>query len=351
MSSRSSKKSNVNMNGAPNVNQLSIQHGDDSNNTSSLSPQSTTKKKRKKRKRSKKDTTNNEQQQSASTTNDEQQNDYNECKATVSKYFQTNNNNTKPNGIAANTTLDIGTTNNSYSDDDMDTKSSTANKSCWSPMQQSDNDEQEFNEDGLDDTPAKKHKKNHKKKKHKNEKHKKEKSSKSNDTNGSSDNMSTEMSDNNNDVATSSRVAALGNNNSSDDDSDRNNSSSARSRSSSGDDEMNSKLPHNQNSSNTESLEELKQSIMGRQIKSMYDIDHTSEALLSKQSSQQLSNGITSGASTLNGTTVANQLRHELSCPICHDILYNPCSLGKSERVLITNRLVLFCAMICFSYH
>jgi len=56
----SSKKSNVNVNmnnGAPNVNQSSVQHNDN-DNTSSSSPQSTKKeKKRKKRKRSKKDDT------------------------------------------------------------------------------------------------------------------------------------------------------------------------------------------------------------------------------------------------------------------------------------------------------
>ena len=64
---------------------------------------------------------------------------------------------------------------------------------------------------------------------------------------------------------------------------------------------------------NTESIEELKQSIMGRQIKSMYDIDHNSEA--------QLANGmkstLTKGKPTLNSTTtaVANELRNEFDVP------------------------------------
>jgi len=90
-SKKSDKKSevNVNMNGAPNVNQPSVQRNDNDNTTSS--PQSTAKKekKRKKRKRSKKDTssdktTNNEQQHAASTTTTtaDEQKDYEECKAT-----------------------------------------------------------------------------------------------------------------------------------------------------------------------------------------------------------------------------------------------------------------------------
>jgi len=112
------------------------------------------------------------------------------------------------------------------------------------------------------------------------------------------------------------RAAALGDNNSTANSSDSSASSA---------DEMDMKLPpHNQNN-NTESIEELKQSIMGRQIKSMYDIDHNSEA--------QLSSSLSYGIPALNitalngGTAVANELRNELSCPICHDILYNPTSL------------------------
>ena len=141
-----SKKSTVNdnMNGAPYVNQPSVQHNDNDNNTST-SPQSTAKKekKKKKRKRSKKDdtTTNNEQQADSSTNNEiemalKQHKDYEECKATVSKYFQTNNNknnNKQSIGIAADT-LEIGTM-NSDSDDMKVSKSSTASGGSWSPMQ------------------------------------------------------------------------------------------------------------------------------------------------------------------------------------------------------------------------
>ena len=165
-----------------------------------------------------------------------------------------------------------------------------------------DNDEFDYTNtkmNGLEDTPAdkKKHKKKHKHKKDKKKKSKKDKKDKkSSNSNGSDGKVSiseadndislaakydaalASMSNNNNiekkrSVRTKmemARAAALGDNNSTANSSDGSTSSA---------DEMDMKQPppHNQNN-NTESIEELKQSIMGRQIKSMYDIDHNSEA-------------------------------------------------------------------------
>jgi len=254
---------------------------------------------------------------------------------------------------AAKTNLEIGI--NSDSDDMMVSKSSTASGGSWSPMQ-SDNDELEFNEkmNGLDDTPADKKHKKHKKKKHKKKKQKEKKQKKSSKSNGSSNSEIKMSSDGDNDISLAAkydaalaslsnnnnniekkrsvrakmemaRAAALGDNNSTANSSDDDSSSGSNN-----EDEMNLKLPHNNNNnkSHTESIEELKQSIMGRQIKSMYDIDHNSEAHLANGMNSTLNGSTTLNSTKLNGcTTVANQLRNELSCPICHDILYNPTSL------------------------
>ncbi|KAL7542744.1 hypothetical protein ACHAXR_012042 [Thalassiosira sp. AJA248-18] len=101
---------------------------------------------------------------------------------------------------------------------------------------------------------------------------------------------------------------------------------------------------HNDNDDNEkeESLETLKQQILGRSISSMYDIDHTSEqgaaALLSssnhhhhhhQEQQQQSNNKLIMDASTTftDGATVAHHLKQDLTCPICHDRLYNPVSL------------------------
>jgi hypothetical protein len=105
----------------------------------------------------------------------------------------------------------------------------------------------------------------------------------------------------------------------------------------------------------TVSLDAIKYSILGRTIPSMYDAIHTDDTPPPPQQQQQQqssysysslsSTAATAGAATTtttmptissNGhpstkiTTSAQQqtlLRHELSCPICHNLLYNPVSL------------------------
>eukprot|EP00571_Detonula_confervacea_P017463 CAMPEP_0172303694 /NCGR_PEP_ID=MMETSP1058-20130122/5205_1 /TAXON_ID=83371 /ORGANISM="Detonula confervacea, Strain CCMP 353" /LENGTH=1050 /DNA_ID=CAMNT_0013014627 /DNA_START=83 /DNA_END=3235 /DNA_ORIENTATION=+ len=77
------------------------------------------------------------------------------------------------------------------------------------------------------------------------------------------------------------------------------------------------------------SLEALKHKILGRSISSMYDIDHDAEAALSSHHSHPSSKGMIMDAASAftDGSTVARHLQQELSCPICHDRLYNPVSL------------------------
>ena len=71
------------------------------------------------------------------------------------------------------------------------------------------------------------------------------------------------------------------------------------------------------------SLEALKHKIMGRKISSMYDMENESQ-LFSPVEPSKL---IMEPSAFTDGTTVANHLRQDLTCPICHDRLYNPVSL------------------------
>lgn len=73
-----------------------------------------------------------------------------------------------------------------------------------------------------------------------------------------------------------------------------------------------------------ESLEVIKQHILGRPVASMYDIDHASEAAQSNNQHRLIMDASTAFT---DGSTVANHLRQDLTCPICHDRLCNPVSL------------------------
>ena len=189
------------------------------------------------------------------------------------------------------------------------------NNSCWSPMQSSEDEnenEEQLDTNGDDDD------------------HCKEEAN-----NGNMRRKSNNNNNNNNDKNRSvrdkmklARKAAFAKRDEDDDDS---------SSSSSEEDDIyeDTKQPHiksisSNNPKDEESLEVLKQQILGRSITSMYDIDHTAEAALSShQSSFTFSNRQQQQRHihTTDGTTVANTLRQELSCPICHDRLYNPSSL------------------------
>lgn len=78
----------------------------------------------------------------------------------------------------------------------------------------------------------------------------------------------------------------------------------------------------NENNQNV-SIEELKQKILGRSIPSMYDVNNEARAFDSGDNSRM----ILDPSAFADGTTVADHLRQDVSCAVCHDRFYNPVSL------------------------
>ena len=76
---------------------------------------------------------------------------------------------------------------------------------------------------------------------------------------------------------------------------------------------------------NEVSLEAIKRKTLGRNVKSIYDMD--SPAADIKNDNNNNSKMIMDVTSFSDGKTAANHLRVELQCPICHDLMYNPVSL------------------------
>jgi hypothetical protein len=79
------------------------------------------------------------------------------------------------------------------------------------------------------------------------------------------------------------------------------------------------------NDNNEVSLEAIKKKTLGRKVKSIYDVD--SPAANIKNDDNDHSKMIMDVTSFTDGKTAANHLRQDLTCPICHDRLYNPASL------------------------
>ena len=76
-----------------------------------------------------------------------------------------------------------------------------------------------------------------------------------------------------------------------------------------------------------ESIAELKRTIMGRKVQSIYDVDHAGEAALSNNNDRTAVILDPAAAFGERGASVAAHLRQDLSCPICHDRFHEPVSL------------------------
>ncbi|KAK1736025.1 sulfate permease family inorganic anion transporter [Skeletonema marinoi] len=76
------------------------------------------------------------------------------------------------------------------------------------------------------------------------------------------------------------------------------------------------------NDNNEVSLEAIKKKTLGRNVKSIYDLESTAANL--NDGNDQHSKMIMDVTSFADGKTAANHLRQDLTCPICHDRLYNP---------------------------
>jgi len=111
------------------------------------------------------------------------------------------------------------------------------------------------------------------------------------------------------------RDAALGNNN--------NNKRKKRRR-----DDGDSSDDDDENNTNEESLEVLKRKILGRSVSSMYDAHDNPLALDASpsQSKSKLASNA-SPSSLKDGNAAAIRLRQDLTCPVCHDRMYEPVSL------------------------
>mmetsp|Transcript_1755 Transcript_1755/g.2813 ORF Transcript_1755/g.2813 Transcript_1755/m.2813 type:complete len:649 (+) Transcript_1755:51-1997(+) len=79
------------------------------------------------------------------------------------------------------------------------------------------------------------------------------------------------------------------------------------------------------NDNNEVSLEAIKKKTLGRNVKSIYDLESPAANL--NDGNDQHSKMIMDVTSFTDGKTAANHLRQDLTCPICHDRLYNPVSL------------------------
>jgi len=78
------------------------------------------------------------------------------------------------------------------------------------------------------------------------------------------------------------------------------------------------------NNNNEVSLEAIKQKTLGRNVKSIYDLGSPAANVNDDDDHSKMIMDVTSLA---DGKTAANHLRQDLTCPICHDRLYNPISL------------------------
>jgi len=82
------------------------------------------------------------------------------------------------------------------------------------------------------------------------------------------------------------------------------------------------------NDNNEVSLEAIKKKTLGRKVKSIYDVDSPAAAAnMNNDDNNDQSKMIMDVTSFTDGKTAANHLRQDLTCPICHDRLYNPASL------------------------
>ncbi len=79
------------------------------------------------------------------------------------------------------------------------------------------------------------------------------------------------------------------------------------------------------NDNNEVSLEAIKKKTLGRNVKSIYDLESPAAHLNNDDNDH--SKMIMDITSFTDGKTAANHLRQDLTCPICHDRLYNPVSL------------------------
>lgn len=79
------------------------------------------------------------------------------------------------------------------------------------------------------------------------------------------------------------------------------------------------------NDNNEVSLEAIKKKTLGRNVKSIYDLESPAANL--NDDDDDHSKMIMDITSFTDGKTAANHLRQDLTCPICHDRLYNPVSL------------------------